>query len=96
MAEGEHGSWENRREGPDISDVTLVSGHEDRREVEKSSSGEKEDPGGRLLKSVENRARQGDKGVCLDTLVQWGLVGSSTVVHWSSTRMVSYLDKYGG
>ena len=73
-----------------------MSGHEDRREVENSSSGEKEDPGGRLLKPVENRAWQGDKGVCSDILVQWGLVGSSTVVHWSSIRMVSYLDKYGG
>ena len=96
MTEGEHGSWEIWREGPDIPDVTLVSGHEDRRGVEKSSSGERKIGRGRLLKLVENGARQGDKGVCLDTLVQWGLVGSSTVVHWSSIRMVSYLDKYGG
>ena len=41
MAGGEHGSWVIRREGPGIPDVTLVSGHKDRRGVEKSSSGER-------------------------------------------------------
>ena len=96
MAEGEHGSWEIRREGPDIPDVTLVSGHEDRRGVEKSSSGERKIGRGRLLKPVENGARQGDKGVRSDTSVRCGLVGSSTVVHWSSIGKVNYLDKYGG
>ena len=94
MAGGEHGSWEIWREGPDIPDVTLVSGHEGRRGVEKSSSGERKIGRGRLLKLVENGARQGDKGVRSDTTVRCGLIGSSTVVHWSSIWKVNCLDKY--
>ena len=48
-------------------------GHEDRRGDEKSSSGERKIGRGRLLKLVENGARQGDKGVRSDTAVRCGL-----------------------
>jgi hypothetical protein len=84
----------NLEEGPDIPDVTLVSGHEDRRRDQNLMSGERKIGGGRLQKSVENEARQGDKGVRPYTAVGVGFVGSSTVARWSSMWNVDCLDEY--